>query len=293
VNTKPPTNADPLKGKRVIVTGAGNGLGEAYALYLGAHGAHVVVNDIDGKRADEVASEIVAAGGDARSIGCSVTDWNTAGQIVELCITEFGAVDGLVNNAAVHSVAEPWLEGETLIRSMINVNLVGAVFVGIRAMSHMVKQRSGSIVNITSTTQFGLPRRAVYGATKGALASLTYSWAIDLALYGVRVNAYSPQAQTAMVTEKPFAGALPTPADNAPLVGYLLSDLSLDLNGQVFARRGDKIVVMTHPALTEFSGSGEAQTVEALHEQLGPVFRSGLQPLGDPRAQKTPDSPDK
>jgi NAD(P)-dependent dehydrogenase (short-subunit alcohol dehydrogenase family) len=282
-----PARTASLTGKRVIVTGAGNGLGRAYASYLGAHGASVVVNDVDPAKAETVAEEIAAAGGKARAIGCSVADWDDAARIVELCIAEFGAVDGLVNNAGVHWMEEPWLEEEAPIRSMISVNLMGAVFVGVHAIRKMVKQGRGSIVNITSTSQLGLSRSGVYAATKGGLASLTYSWAIDLARHGVRVNAYSPQAETAIVASKPFPGDLPTPAENAPLIGYLLSDLSADLTGQVVARRGNRLVVMSHPDLTDFSASAAPETIDALHEQLGPVVRAGLQPIGDPRMGKS------
>jgi NAD(P)-dependent dehydrogenase (short-subunit alcohol dehydrogenase family) len=276
-----------LAGKRVIVTGAGRGLGRAYACYLGANGASVVVNDVDPAMAEAAAEEVASAGGDARAIGCSVDNWDDAARIVELCVGEFGAVDGLVNNAAVHSITEPWCADEASIRSMITVNLMGSVFVGVHAIKHMVDQGRGSVINITSTTQFGLTKRGVYGATKGGLASLTYSWAIDLAQHGVRVNAYSPQAETAMVTHKPVPGALPTPVENAPLVGYLLSDLSSAVTGQVIARRGDKLVVMSHPELTDFAAPAAPQTIEELHAELGPVLRAGVQPLGDPRLRES------
>jgi NAD(P)-dependent dehydrogenase (short-subunit alcohol dehydrogenase family) len=275
-----------LTGKRVIVTGAGRGLGRAYACYLGANGASVVINDVDPAMAEAAAEEVASAGGDARAIGCSVDNWDDAARIVELCVAEFGAVDGLVNNAAVHWIADPWRADEASIRSVITVNLMGAVFVGVHAIKNMVDQGRGSVINITSTTQFGLTKRGVYGATKGGLASLTYSWAIDLAQHGVRVNAYSPQAETAMVTEKPVPGALPTPVENAPLVGYLISDLSSDVTGQVIARRGDKLVVMSHPELTDFAAPAAPQTIEELHAELGAVLRAGVQPLGDPRLRE-------
>jgi NAD(P)-dependent dehydrogenase (short-subunit alcohol dehydrogenase family) len=271
----------------VIVTGGAHGLGRAYACYLAANGARIVVNDIDSAGAQAVADEIAAAGGDARWVGCSVADWADAARIVDVCVTEYGAVDGLVNNAAVHSLAEPWLVDEAAIRAMTSVNLMGALFVGVHAMRRMVDQGSGSIINITSTAQLGLTKRAVYGATKGALASLTYSWAIDLAPHGIRVNAYSPQAETAMVTERPVPGALPSAAENAPLVGYLLSDLSADVTGQVIARRGDKLTVMTHPDLTAFEASAAQYSIDALHAEFGPVLRAGLQPIGDPRLRES------
>jgi NAD(P)-dependent dehydrogenase (short-subunit alcohol dehydrogenase family) len=277
----------PLAGKRIVVTGAGAGLGRAYALYAGAYGANVVVNDLNVTAAAAVADEITAAGGSAVSIGSSVADWAAAESVVELCISGFGGIDGLVNNAGVHRVEQPWLADESTIRSLVTVNLMGAAFVGVHAMKRMVEQQHGSIVNITSSAQLGLPQLGIYGATKGALASLTYSWAVDLREHGVRVNAYSPVAETAMTVGSPIpVSGIPSPDQNAPIVGYLLSDLSADITGQVIQRRGDILAVMTHPDLSEFAGSAAAQTIEELHAQFGPVLRSGMQPVGDPRVRQ-------
>jgi NAD(P)-dependent dehydrogenase (short-subunit alcohol dehydrogenase family) len=206
---------------------------------------------------------------------------------VELCVSNFGGIDGVVNNAGIHRVEQPWLANEDTIRSIVDANLIGAVFVGIHAMKRMVEKHHGSIVNITSSAQLGLTQLGVYGATKGALASLTYSWAIDLREHGVRVNAYSPVAETAMTVGSPIPlTGIPTPEQNAPIVGYLLSDLSADVTGQVIQRRGDRLVVMTHPDLSEFAGSAATETIDDLHARFGPVLRSGLQPVGDPRVRK-------
>jgi NAD(P)-dependent dehydrogenase (short-subunit alcohol dehydrogenase family) len=245
------------------------------------------VNDLDATAAAAVADEITTAGGAAVSIGCSVADWTAAESIVELCVSSFGGIDGVVNNAGMHRVEKPWLANEDTIRSIVTANLMGAVFVGVHAMRRMVKQHHGSIVNITSSAQLGLTQLGVYGATKGALASLTYSWAIDLREHGIRVNAYSPIAETAMTVGSPIpVTGIPTPEQNSPIVGYLLSDLSADVTGQVIQRRGDRLVVMTHPDLSEFAASAAADTIHGLHEQFGPVLRSGLQPVGDPRVRK-------
>lgn len=276
----------PLAGKRIVVTGAGAGLGRAYSVYVAANGARVVVNDLDRGAAAAVADEIVAGGGIALPIAGSVAEWTTARQVVEGCVDSFGGIDGLVNNAGVHRVEQPWLAGEETIRSIVSVNLIGAAFVGVHAMKHMVEQRQGSIVNITSSAQLGLTQLGVYGATKGAVASLTYSWAIDLRDRGVRVNAYSPVAETAMTVGSPIPlTGIPTPEENAPIVGYLLSDLSADVTGQVIQRRGDKLVVMTHPDLSEFAGPATANTITGVHTQFGSVLRNGIQPVGDPRVR--------
>jgi NAD(P)-dependent dehydrogenase (short-subunit alcohol dehydrogenase family) len=277
-----------LDGKRIIVTGAGGGLGRAYAVYLAAQGARVVVNDVDAASAAAVAGEIAAAGGTAAPAAWSVAQWDGAARIVQLCVSEFGGVDGLVNNAGVIRVEDPWLADEAPVMSMISVNLAGTVFTGVHAIRQMIAQGGGAIVNITSSAQLGLPKLAVYGATKGAIASLTYSWALDTAPHGVRVNAYSPVAETAMTSDNPVPRGgipIPSPADNAPVVAYLLSDLCSDVTGQVIQRRGGNLVIMTHPDLTHYTAPAHPATIQALHAGFGPVLRTGTQPVGDPRVR--------
>jgi NAD(P)-dependent dehydrogenase (short-subunit alcohol dehydrogenase family) len=275
-----------LAGKAVIVTGAGTGLGRAYALDAAAHGASVVVNDHDEDTARVVTAEIAASGGTAVVAVGSVSSWSDAEALVRTCRATFGTVDGLVNNAGVIRLHEPWDADEAGIRAMVETNLMGAAFVGVHALRVMAEQGSGSIVNNTSSAQLGLPLMAVYGATKGALASLTYGWALALASRGVRANAYSPVADTAMITGTPMNHVrLPTPEENAPVVTYLLSDLAAGVTGQVVQRREDSLVVMSHPDLTEHTTTPAAWTVEAVHRGLGPLLERGRQPVGDPRVR--------
>ena len=91
-----------LDGKAVVITGAGRGLGEAYALHAAQAGAGVVVNDIDGELAESVAARIAEQGGRAVASAASVRDPDQASGVVERCLAEFGSVDGLVNNAALN-----------------------------------------------------------------------------------------------------------------------------------------------------------------------------------------------
>jgi len=277
-----------LDGKAVVVTGAGDGLGRAYALHLAAEGAAVVANDLTPEAAEATVSEILEHGGTAIASAGSVASWHNAAQIIADCIESFGALDGLVNNAGVIRVSEPWLATESDIRLVVETNLFGAMFMGVHALKAMVKQGSGAIVNNTSAAQLGLPGMGVYGATKGALASATYSWALDAAAHGVRVNAYSPVAVTAMVDLSTIGlQNLPSPADNAPVVSYLLSDLAESVTGQVIQRRGDALVIMSHPDLTPHSTTPRAWTAESVSQALASVFPSGLQPVGDPRVRAT------
>lgn len=270
-----------LSGKVVVVTGAGRGLGRAYATDAARHGATVVVNDIDADAAAAVVAEITANGGVAVDNHDSIASWGGSASIIETTLQSFGRLDGLVNNAGVLSLVEPWNEDEASVRRKVEVNLIGSIFMGTHAMRVMMDQGSGAIVNVTSSAQLGLSTMGVYGATKGGLASLTYSWAIDLQPYSVRVNAYSPVAKTAMTDQSPvLPSVLPSAEDNAPAVTYLLSDLSDGITGQVVQRRDNSLVVMSHPSLSEYRATCEGWTVDSVNELFGPVLREHMAPVG-------------
>src|SRR5882762_10098309 len=226
-----------LKGKSVVITGAGQGLGRAYAVRAAEQGAGIIVNDIDEKLAGDVVQVIKGKGGRAVSVVGSVADWAVAERLTRTCISEFGAIDGLINNAAMHYIELPWDENAAQIRQLIEVNVLGTIYCGVHALKAMISQRRGSIVNVSSSAQFGMELRATYGASKGAAASLTYGWAGEAMPYNVRVNALSPGANTPMMDaskkdELRFSRVenqvltIPGPDTVAPIVGYLLSDLA-------------------------------------------------------------------
>ena len=270
-----------LSSKVVAVTGGGRGLGRAYALDAAMAGASVVVNDIDVQAAASVVAEINAAHGCAVISEHSVSDWLGARAIIDTALTNFGRLDGVVNNAGIILQCEPWLVDEASARAVVETNLLGTIYVGTQALSVMVEQGGGSIVNVTSTAQLGLPYMAVYGATKGAIASLTYSWSMDLASKNVRVNAFSPTAMTAMTTNSILdPGQVPTAEDNAGAVTYLLSDLSLGITGQVIQRRRNHLAVAAHPSVTEHIAICSDWNAEAVARDFDPVLRSNLQEVG-------------
>jgi NAD(P)-dependent dehydrogenase (short-subunit alcohol dehydrogenase family) len=234
-----------LKGHAVVITGAGSGIGAAYARAAGALGAQVVVNDINREGADRVTAEIRAAGGTAVTEIQDICDAAAAEKLIQRCISEFGSITGLVNNAALF-VDRPFEEESAdRLRRLLEVNVVGLFNCARAAIGPMLAQGRGSIVNVTSGAQTGQPGLSLYGATKGAVASFTYAWAGELAGRGVRVNAISPMGSTPMSN---FRADLPPPEANAPPVMYLLSDLSRGVNGQVIRIVGDKLSVMCHPA---------------------------------------------
>jgi NAD(P)-dependent dehydrogenase (short-subunit alcohol dehydrogenase family) len=239
-----------LVGKAVVVTGGGAGLGRAYARDMAAAGAAVLVNDIDGAAAEQVASLIVASGGHAVPDRHSVSDPDDAAAIIDAAVVAFGRLDGLVNNAGVFYVASPDEDDPVRATEMVAVNLLGSLYCGLRAIRYMVDHGGGSIVNDTSGAQSGLSRRGAYGATKGATASLTYSWAMDLRRHEVRVNAVSPIARTAMVDHGVALGERGTdwpPEHVAPLVTYLMSDDARAVTGQVIRFDGPELSVLSRP----------------------------------------------
>jgi NAD(P)-dependent dehydrogenase (short-subunit alcohol dehydrogenase family) len=255
-----------LDGKAVVVTGAGRGLGRAFAVHAARSGASVVVNDIDG--AAEVAEAINTEGGTARSSAHSVADPNDAEALIAQCVAEFGRIDGLVNNAGLRHAALPWEEDAERIRALIDVNVLGPLYCGTAAIKRMHAQRGGAIVNIASLSLLGQRGAGTYSASKGAVASMTVSWAMDLVDFGVRANAVCPLAWTRMAAADPTTLCTPdnTPDRMAPLVTYLLSPLSENVTGQVIRFAGRSLHIVRQPARKQPVLKRESWDVPAIAE---------------------------
>ena len=252
--------AGVLDGKAVVITGSGRGIGAAYARHAARHGASVVVSDVVPGSAEAVAEEIVAAGGTAVAHPADVTSWDATESLVERCVAEFGAIDGLVNNAGILTMGRVEEMDEASLRRVVEINLLGTAFCGVHAARRMLAQGRGSIVNVTSGTHTGQPRYGAYGATKGAIASFTYAWAADLDGSGVRVNAISPMAAGGMEAvgveywarrgePRPAGFDMPPAEANAPVVTFLLSDDAADVQGQVVRIDGRRLSLMAHPSV--------------------------------------------
>jgi NAD(P)-dependent dehydrogenase (short-subunit alcohol dehydrogenase family) len=273
-----------LEGKAIVITGAGRGLGEAYALHAARSGACVVVNDIDGELAEAVADRIGRCGGRAVASAQSVRDPDQASGVVERCLAEFGKVDGLVNNAALNYGALPWDENVDVAREVIEVNVLGVLYCGIAAARVMRTQRAGSIVNISSGSSFGQRAAGTYAASKGAVASLTYSWALDMAELGIRVNGVCPVAWTRMVERSPAAQLRVTPRRTpdriAPLVTYLLSDLAEGITGQLIRFTGDQLHIVRQPGIKEPVLHRERWATEDIAAAFDGVLDHNLEPFG-------------
>jgi NAD(P)-dependent dehydrogenase (short-subunit alcohol dehydrogenase family) len=274
-----------MAGRQVIVTGAGRGLGRGYARHLARAGADVLVNDIDEPAARSVARELARWGTRIAVDSNSVATWEGAEQVVETCLRELGGLSGLVNNAGIIHESKPWADDPVAVEQLIRVNMLGTIFTGMHAMRAMRSQGDGAIVNVTSGAQAGLPALGAYCASKGGTASLTYSWAIDGAAAGIRVNAVSPFAATRMNESGRFAlkdrdSSEVQPENIAPVVTFLLSDLASAISGQVIRVVGRILTVMTHPGLAGAGAESGSWSVPAVAEAFAGPLRDLIQPVG-------------
>lgn len=276
-----------LKNKAVVITGAGRGIGAACAKGAALQGASVVVNDVDAAEAEATVDQIRSCGGTAIACVADITDWEQAGRLIQACICSFGKIDGLVNNAALFNRGRLDEFDPVAARRLVDVNVLGTFYCAAHAVKPMLKQGSGSIVNVTSDTHMGIPSYSIYAATKGATASMVYTWNLELAGTGVRVNALSPSGATRMVdqaNEKEGAtqrAAMPPPENNSPVVEYLLSDSSAHVTGQLVRTQGDFLFLYTHPALLLPPAIRSEWTADAVATVFANEFKDRLVPSGN------------
>ncbi len=188
-----------LKGKVVIVTGGGHGIGKAYCLGFGRAGAHVVPADIDGKAAEQVASEVVRdTGAQAMALTVDVSDEPSTKQMVAKTLERFGRIDVLVNNAAIFATI-PMNRGmiDTIELDewdrLMAVNLKGPFLCARAVLPSMRTQKSGKIINIGSGTALvGPPGRIHYVASKAGVLGMTRTLAREVGGDNIQVNALVP-----------------------------------------------------------------------------------------------------
>jgi NAD(P)-dependent dehydrogenase (short-subunit alcohol dehydrogenase family) len=246
------------EGRVAIVTGGGNGIGRFHALELARQGARVVVNDRGVSRegagassspADAVVDEIVAMGGEALADHGDVSDTASAEAMVAAAVERFGRLDVLVNNAGIVRDRTLTNMSDDEWDDVLRVHLRGT-FAPSRAAARYWKDRakagepvSARLVNTSSSSGLlGNVGQTNYGAAKAGIAGFTVIAAMELARYGVTVNAVAPGARTRMtdgLMEEPEGDFDPyDPAAISPLVAWLASERSSGVTGQVFASNG-------------------------------------------------------
>jgi NAD(P)-dependent dehydrogenase (short-subunit alcohol dehydrogenase family) len=235
-----------LDGKVSVITGAGSGIGQASARLFAREGARVVVSDIDLAAAQATVDEITEAGGQAIAEQVDVTDQGSTTALAERVVRRFERVDVLFNNAGIAGVGDVLETEPELFDRVMRVNVRGVYLMSRALVPQMIKQRSGSIINMSSgIAEMGLARRVSYAASKGAVLSMTKSMQVDLAQFGIRVNALmpgtiltpfverylkesyaDPEEGMASIRKRQLSSELGRPEDVAGAALYLASDES-------------------------------------------------------------------
>ena len=282
-----------LDGRVAIVTGAGKGLGRAFALDLAAHGARVVVNnrnrvvDADGRGpADHVVAEIEAAGGQAVADHGDVDDPAAGAAMVQLALDTWGRVDAVVTSAGI---SQPAVMHRTTLADfshVIDVNLHGTASVVMHALRAMREAGGGRLVLVASTGGLhGEPTVPAYAASKGAVIALGRTLAVEARRHGVVTNVVLPYATTQMTDD-----GMPTelrdqmdPALVAPVVTALVDDRS-PIEGQVLVVGGGglRVARAVEGATVRLpQGTLEPEALAALVDESGASL-----PPGFPTAQE-------
>jgi 3-oxoacyl-[acyl-carrier protein] reductase len=276
-----------LDGKAGIVTGGGRGIGRGECLELARHGMSVVVNDIDGEEAEKVVKEISAAGGKAVANSESVATRDGCTRLVEHCTSKFGRLDALVNNAGIVRDRSLLNMTDEEFEAVYATHVKATFWCSQLAARVMREQGGGSIVNTTSGAQMGNFGQTNYSGAKGAIASMTYTWALELGRYGIRVNAIAPMASTRMTAglKDPSGRAVDEsrfldPNLNAPMVAYLCSEEGSWITGQVFSVGGNRLGITRHPVYGDTMFRDGGWSLDAIRQLFRPTLGSKLEPFG-------------
>ncbi|MFC1976831.1 SDR family NAD(P)-dependent oxidoreductase [Chloroflexota bacterium] len=290
---------DRLKDKVAVVTGSGRGIGRGHALALTAEGAKVVVNDPGVARdgsgaekapADEVVAEIKKNGGEAVANYDSVATPEGAANIIKTALDSFGRLDILVNNAGVLRERMSFNMTDEEWDTVIKVHLYGHFYCAREAARIFRQQRSGRIINTSSSAGLGTIGQINYGVAKEGIIGMTRGLANELARYGVTVNCIRPAGDTRMTSspemeaaakaraERVAAGtaaprperdtdaAVRDPDNNSPLVVWLCTDAAARVTGYDFATGGYTIGLYSQPTVINSIHKDGRWTLDELDE---------------------------
>lgn len=275
-----------LDGQVAIVSGAGRGLGRAYAELLAARGARVVINDpgtaLDGSGSDqrlarEVVASIESAGGTAIANFDPVGTEAAARSLVRQTLDAFGKVDIVVNNAGTFTPRNEFVNTRSEgFESLFQVHAMGAIHTSRAVWRHMCDRKYGKIINVTSAVAyFGSAGRLEYATAKGAVHGFTVSLSQESLRYGIYVNAISPTALTRPVIastnkypQDDFAQAL-SPDLVAPTVVWLAHPATT-INGKVFITRAGTTAQLVIGQTYGFGS--DTPTPEEIRDNIEQIF---------------------
>jgi NAD(P)-dependent dehydrogenase (short-subunit alcohol dehydrogenase family) len=257
------SEGNDLDGKVAAITGSSSGWGKAMAIGLAARGVRVVVNSRSEDRVRLVVDEINDSGGNAAGVASSIATMHGARDVIDAAVTHFGGIDILVNNAGVLNTATVLEMTEGQWDDEMAIQLRGS-FNCVHLASRVMVQRGrgGRIINMAGGAGVrGFYANANHAASKGGLLAATYTWALELAPYGITVNALRGQVQSettepmvASIRAMLAAKGLPVPesdvdlgfydpTDTVPLVAWLASDASTDITGRFLGIDGNRITI--------------------------------------------------
>lgn len=293
-----------LSGQVAVVTGAGRGIGRAFAHALAEAGAAVVVNDLEIDPAESVADEIRAAGGKATAVAAEIGQSGAAEACIDCAIESFGQLDILVANAGVLRDSVLWKTEDDAFDLVIGTHLRGTFQCGRAAARHMRDAgQGGTLILIGSPAgQLGNFGQSAYSAAKAGIAALARTWAVELQRANISVNAIIPTALTRMTASMPGLGefakaaeegtALPQklratygiglPEDVAPLAVLLASDAGRKITGQCIGIGGDRLAIWSHPAELQTRCRNGGWTAQAIADAWPGLSEGNLQPFGAP-----------
>lgn len=244
-----------LAGQVAVVTGASRGIGAAIAERLARDGASVAVNYLTSEQAAaSVVENIVSSGGTARAFKADVCSPADARALIQWAAETLGGVDIVVNNVGATAIAPLEAIDEEHVRSVIQNNINGPIFVTQAAVTHLSRSTSGGrVVNISAiASHHSIPGVSVYAAAKAALNALTRTWAQELGPKGITVNAVAPgptdtemfrswgvdeNAKKFLLSRVPLA-RIGLPVDIADAVAFLASGDARWITGQVIDTAG-------------------------------------------------------
>ena len=240
-----------LKDKVAIITGAGQGIGQATAMKFAREGARVAVCDINRASVDDTVATIVANGGEALGYTIDVTDKASIAKMVEGVMGAWGRIDTLVNNAGIVQDAQFRKMTDDQFERVIDVNLKGVYNVTKAVVDIMIEQNSGCILNASSIVGiYGNFGQTNYAATKFGVIGMVKTWARELGRKGIRANAICPgfvetpilakmpEKIVAMMAERVPMGRLGRPEEIAATYAWLASSEASYINGAVIEVSG-------------------------------------------------------